>query len=132
MACAGSHLRTSRPRLYSRLRPILVHGRCGAVLGVLTWLRPVAAALARTDDAGRATLPAQAPRPLALIALAGALFVLFCGWALIRPPFQTPDEPQHHLRMTSILLHPWFAEPNRFELDTRYVSPLATQAAAAD
>ena len=111
-------------------RPIVVHGLFGAVLGALAWW------LLSTGrwwplSSGRATRAAHddpgllAPGPFALIAIAGVLFVYLSSWALLRPPLQTPDERQHHLRATSILLHPWFAEPSRFALDARYVSPLA-------
>ena len=102
--------------------PIVVHGLFGSLLGVLTWwllapVRPMRAA-------GPSAPCPPTPGPLALIAIASALFVYLSCWALIRPPFQTPDEPQHHLRTASILMHPWFAGPSRFALDTRYVSPL--------
>jgi hypothetical protein len=95
------------------LRPILVHGASGAVLGALTWflLSPRRWHTSVAPAASLAASPAvatfgKAPGRLASIALASVLFVYFCGWALLRPPFQTPDEPQHHMRMTSILLHP--------------------------
>jgi hypothetical protein len=42
-----------------------------------------------------------------IIGIATVPFIYLSCWALLRPPFQTPDEPQHHLRTTSILLHPW-------------------------
>jgi hypothetical protein len=127
-------------------RPIIVHGLFGAVLGVLAWwllsprrmMRaahgvPRSRAPSSSPDsslAGSSLAPPPpeplplAPHPYALMALSGVLFVYLSCWALLRPPFQTPDEPQHHLRTASILLHPWFADPSRFALDARYVSPL--------
>ena len=32
------------------------------------------------------------------------LGVYFGAWALLRPPLQTPDEPQHLMKANSILL----------------------------
>ena len=76
-------------------------------------------------ETARAAPAADAPAFRALAMLATAIFLYLGWWAVLRPPFQTPDERQQHLRITSILLHPWFAEPGRFALDARYVSPLA-------
>jgi Predicted membrane protein (DUF2142) len=104
--------------------PIVRHAAVGAFLGAFLWLvwawraRPIGV------DAGDAA-PAAVPGIGTLAVLATAIFLYLCWWALLRPPFQTPDERQQHLRITSILLHPWFAEPGRFALDGRYVSPLA-------
>ena len=113
--------------------PIVEHAAIGAFLGAFLWLAwagpglwPRATRI--TADAGGAApaaVPATVPRVGTLAMLAGAIFLYLCWWAVLRPPFQTPDERQQHLRITSILLHPWFAEPGRFALDPRYVSPLA-------
>jgi hypothetical protein len=110
-------------------RPIVEHAAIGACLGAFLWLvwawpglspRPKGVA-ADADSAA----PAAAPSVRTLTILAATIFLYLCWWAVLRPPFQTPDERQQHLRITSILLHPWFAEPGRFALDPRYVSPLA-------
>ena len=120
-------------------RPIIVHGLFGALLGAVTWWllspRRLSPQLARRAASSTSTATSAAPSSadapslrsgwIALTLVASALFAYLSCWALIRPPFQTPDEPQHHLRATSILLHPWFAGPSRFALDARYVSPLA-------
>ena len=53
------------------------------------------------------------------------LAVYFSGWALLRPPLQTPDEPQHLMKANSILLQPWKSAPGQFDLDRRFVNPLA-------
>ena len=109
--------------------PIVRHAAVGACLGGFLWLvwawpglwpRSTGVAV----EASRAE-PARAPGFRALAILATAIFLYLCWWAVLRPPFQTPDERQQHLRITSILLHPWFADPGRFALDARYVSPLA-------
>lgn len=109
--------------------PIVKHAAMGAFLGGFLWLVWAGPGLwlRRASDADASSGPpvAAAPSFRVLILLAAAIFLYLCWWAVLRPPFQTPDERQQHLRITSILLHPWFAEPGRFALDARYVSPLA-------
>ena len=56
-----------------------------------------------------------------------ALFAYFGAWALLRPPLQSPDEPQHLLKTGSVLRQPWVSPPGRFVLDARYVNPLALE-----
>ena len=47
-----------------------------------------------------------------------AVFVYLAGWALIRPPLQSPDEPQHLMKANSVWLQPWLnAVPDRFVPD---------------
>jgi hypothetical protein len=110
-------------------RPIVTHAAIGACLGGFLWLVWAVPGLwpratgVTAESGGAAPVPATTFRTLAL--LAAAIFLYLSWWAVLRPPFQTPDERQQHLRITSILLHPWFAEPGRFALDARYVSPLA-------
>jgi hypothetical protein len=54
------------------------------------------------------------------------VFVYLAGWALIRPPLQSPDEPQHLLKANSVWRQPWLnAVADRFEPDRRYANPLA-------
>jgi len=72
-------------------------------------------------------LPARAGRgffmrPLGMFVL---LFLYFTIWALVRPPFQTPDEVQHQMRTTSILREPWVAKPGMWTFDPRFANPLA-------
>jgi Predicted membrane protein (DUF2142) len=57
--------------------------------------------------------------------LAVGLFGYFVVWALLRPPYQTPDEVQHHLRATAVLRHPWVAGAGEWSLDPRFTNPLA-------
>jgi hypothetical protein len=59
------------------------------------------------------------------IGLVAVLFVYFSVWALLRPPYQTPDEVQHHMRATAVLRHPWVAGAGEWSLDPRYTNPLA-------
>ena len=59
------------------------------------------------------------------IGLALVLFAYFVVWALLRPPYQTPDEVQHHLRATAVLRHPWMAGAGEWSLDPRFTNPLA-------
>jgi hypothetical protein len=60
-----------------------------------------------------------------------ALFIYFNLWALARPPYQTPDEVQHHMRTSSVLREPWLARPGAWEIDSRFVNPLARWAPPA-
>ena len=54
------------------------------------------------------------------------MVVIYLGvWAVIRPPFQTPDEVQHHMRTTSVLRDPWVAQPGYWAVDPRFTNPLA-------
>jgi hypothetical protein len=55
----------------------------------------------------------------------GVLLVYLAIWAVMRPPFQTPDEVQHQIRVSSVLRDPWIAEPGRWTVDPRFTNPLA-------
>jgi len=60
-----------------------------------------------------------------------AVFVYLAGWALIRPPLQSPDEPQHLMKANSVWLQPWLnAVPDRFVPDRGRVNPLAWETPA--
>jgi hypothetical protein len=74
-----------------------------------------------------------APRRSVPAWLVGLLvFLYLAGWALIRPPLQSPDEPQHLMKANSVRLQPWLnAVPDQYEPDRRYVNPLAWQTPAA-
>src|SRR5215203_5541765 len=69
----------------------------------------------------------QDPRPAMPAWRVGLLvFVYLAGWALIRPPLQSPDEPQHLMKANSVWLQPWLnAVPDRYVLDRPYLNPLA-------
>jgi hypothetical protein len=68
-------------------------------------------------------------RPAASAALvAVAVFVGLAAWAVIRPPLQSPDEPQHLMKANSVRLQPWLnATPDRFVPDRARLNPLAWQ-----
>ena len=60
-----------------------------------------------------------------------AVFVYLAGWALIRPPLQSPDEPQHLMKANSVWLQPWLnAVSDRFVPDRGRVNPLAWETPA--
>ena len=81
---------------------------------------PVTPALAPT------VARAGTPSPARSTAIVAALLGLYFGvWGLLRPPLQTPDEPQHLMKANSILLQPWKSTPGQFDLDRRFVNPLA-------
>jgi predicted membrane protein DUF2142 len=73
----------------------------------------------------------RASRPLPPWLLALLVFAWLACWALLRPPLQSPDEPQHLLKASSVRLQPWFnAVADRFVPDRRYASPLALETPA--
>ena len=58
--------------------------------------------------------------------VAAAVFAYLAVWALLRPPLQSPDEPQHLMKANAVRLQPWLnAVPDRFEHDRGRVNPLA-------
>lgn len=74
--------------------------------------------------AGGSSRPVSAGR---LLGVAVLVFAYFAVWALLRPPLQTPDEPQHLLKANAILLQPWRSAPGAFDVDPQRVNPLAWQ-----
>lgn len=55
-----------------------------------------------------------------------AVFGYLACWALLRPPLQSPDEPQHLLKAVSVREQPWFnAVGNRIALERTRLNPLA-------
>jgi hypothetical protein len=55
-----------------------------------------------------------------------AVFIYLAAWALIRPPLQSPDEPQHLMKANSVWLQPWLnTVSDRFVPDRTRVNPLA-------
>jgi hypothetical protein len=66
------------------------------------------------------------PRRRRAFAAGGLVFVYLAAWALVRPPLQSPDEPQHLLKANAVRLQPWFnAVPDHFAQDRRTANPLA-------
>jgi hypothetical protein len=60
-----------------------------------------------------------------------AVFVYLAGWALIRPPLQSPDEPQHLMKANSVWLQPWLnGVSDHFVPDRGRVNPLAWETPA--
>ena len=60
------------------------------------------------------------------------VFVYLAAWAVIRPPLQSPDEPQHLMKANSAWLQPWLnAVPDHFVPDRRFVNPLALNTPSA-
>ena len=56
-------------------------------------------------------------------ALAG-LLALYAAWAVLRPPLQSPDEPQHHARATSIVSTPWIGGAREVRVAAAHRNPL--------
>jgi hypothetical protein len=72
------------------------------------------------------------PRRRRALAAGGLVLVYLTAWALVRPPLQSPDEPQHLLKANSVRLQPWLnAVPDRFVQERRTANPLALDTPAA-
>ena len=50
---------------------------------------------------------------------------LFTVWAVLKPPLQAPDEPQHIVRATSMRLTPWAGGAQEFAVDPRHLVTLS-------
>jgi hypothetical protein len=105
-------------------------GIAGALAAMVLWwlvsqsglpLTPLAPPHHRDSVAAR--MPRESWR--GAIGLVAILLAYFVVWALLRPPYQTPDEVQHHLRATAVLRHPWVAGAGEWSLDPRFSNPLA-------
>ncbi len=102
-----------------------------AIIGALIGIAAVLLVPGQRTRASDVREPAAADWRGAAIVLA-ALVGYFGLWALVRPPYQTPDEVQHHLRATAVLRDPWFSRrPGEWSLDPRFMNPLARWAPPA-
>jgi hypothetical protein len=114
--------------------PFARYGLTGGLFGLLVWtvlvFSRLPARLGGTDGMdGTASVTKIAKTGKvewgrALVA-GGAIFTLLGVWALIRPPIQTPDEPQHFVRATSILLGPWVTGADHVAMDFRFINPIS-------
>jgi hypothetical protein len=65
-------------------------------------------------------------RPASSWLVAAAVFAYLATWAVLRPPLQSPDEPQHLMKANAVRQQPWLnAVPDRFVHDRARVNPLA-------
>jgi hypothetical protein len=105
-APAGVQVRLIAIEPLFRTAALLFHALVGAATGALiAFLFPVPwKRLAPVPSA----MAAPAVRGIAAPVLAGtAVAGLFGAWAIVKPPFQGPDEVQHHLRATLMPETPW-------------------------
>jgi hypothetical protein len=66
------------------------------------------------------------PRVFPSVLVAAVVFAYLACWALLRPPLQSPDEPQHLMKANAVRLQPWLnAVPDQFVHDRARVNPLA-------
>jgi hypothetical protein len=98
-----------------RMRTLTVHALVGAAAGGLLGLlfaMPWNRLAPRADPT--VTAPSRAfGEPLAV----GAAIAVFFGlWAIVKPPFQGPDEVQHHLRATLMPVTPWVCGATGFDV----------------
>lgn len=59
-----------------------------------------------------------------LIRIFFLVFVYFLIWAVIKPPFQAPDEFQHSFKAFSVTREPWLAQENPLDAHLRFINPL--------
>jgi hypothetical protein len=122
---------------------ILQHTGAGVVAGAALWAFTIGWPLVRRRYAdrpertagprGAARLPpasaaktgadARSPWFEGAVA-AAAVAALLTAWAVIKPPFQAPDEPQHIMRATSMRLAPWVGGSQYFAVDNRHAVTL--------
>jgi hypothetical protein len=109
----------------------------GAIIGAIVWLlclvRLDNGSATETDAAAAATADATTVRTsrwrigpaLGLLVIVWAYLGI---WALLKPPFQAPDEPQHLLRAASVRLQPWASRtPDTLTLDPQFLNPFVYQ-----
>ncbi len=102
---------------------VLLEGLAGALAGFVLWLVLVLKPVAPAARAETALVPNWS------LAHAVSILLIVCVylgmWAVLKPPLQSPDEPQHLIRANSVLLQPWATRtPNWLTLDPRFLNPL--------
>lgn len=66
--------------------------------------------------------------PRRTIAVFALLVVYLSLWAVLKPPLQSPDEPQHLLRAIAVWREPWISSnPEWLALDPLLVNPIVVQ-----
>jgi hypothetical protein len=112
------------------VRSVLVASLGGALAGFALWLlllvRPVDAKIDADADPHAPSIPTRPHWSLAHATAVLLIVWIYLGiWAVLKPPLQSPDEPQHFLRAESVLLQPWATPtPNVLTLDPRFVNPI--------
>lgn len=107
------------------------HALIGALAGAVVWLLFAGPFPRKEAVAGltRDTSPEARPAAWWSRRRATWTFVLlltyFGVWAVLKPPLQAPDEPQHLIRANSVLQQPWVARPDWLRVDARFANPLA-------
>jgi hypothetical protein len=122
-AAQGVTLRSVRAAPVWTVWSVVRYGGVGAASGALLWVLTlgwsavrgragIGSPLVRKEGWGEGPGPV---REAVIVAAASAL--LLTAWAVIKPPLQAPDEPQHVLRATSVPLAPWVAGVQSFAID---------------
>src|SRR4029453_14713165 len=63
--------------------------------------------------------------PVSGLLCGAAVAALLTFWAVLKPPLQAPDEPQHIVRATSMRLTPWAGGVQEFAVDPRHLVTLS-------
>lgn len=101
-----------------------------AVLWQGVWGALVVVGFYTTCRRGPSAWSASIDRETEKQAFSGVLLIIFLyltAWCLIIPPYQVPDEPQHALRAASVMREPWVTDGDQFEVDPRFINPIAEQ-----
>jgi hypothetical protein len=111
-------------------------GLLGALMGLLLWLvclirpdapreRPDARPADKENNPSAPAPTTPRWRPARAMALLLLVWLYLGIWAVLKPPLQAPDEPQHLLRASSVRLQPWAAKtPDWLTLDPQFLNPL--------
>jgi hypothetical protein len=102
-------------------RVILVLAAGAAAAALLAWALWFGAAVATADTPASPLATGRAASWLAPIAL---LVAVHGTWLLLKPPLQSPDEPQHHARATSAPRTPYVAGSRTVTVAAAHRNPL--------
>lgn len=101
-------------------------GLIGALAGIAVWslcllrLKP-----SSLDSVQREPGAREKTGVLPVMARLVLIWALFGMWAVLKPPLQSPDEPQHLVRAMSVRLQPWISRtPDTLIVDPRYRNPI--------
>jgi hypothetical protein len=121
LGTTGASLRVDGVRPLMAARPIALAVATGLLVGaVLGW----AIAGAAADAAAPPVVAATPPERLSLAAPIAILAIVHGAWIVLKPPLQSPDEPQHHARATSMPAAPYVAGGQTITIADAHRNPL--------
>jgi Predicted membrane protein (DUF2142) len=106
-----------------RARRPAIQARGGRISGIFDRRATPSDGMHRPSNAAGLSPRAARLDAVGASALAG-LLALYAAWAVLRPPLQSPDEPQHHARATSIVSTPWIGGAREVSVAAAHRNPL--------